>query len=102
MPAPTDDLESCLNALIKGAVDRSVAEKVSEEALRYYDAFLPEIFADSAIKDSVAKTAEKLRQSHYPVIVCGTSIVKKTTPDLAADSGLLLHAAKARAGDSSI
>ena len=98
LPVAPDDLESCLNTLIKGAVDRSVAEKVSQEALRYYDATSPEILADSTIKDCVAKTAQKLRQSLYPVIVCGTSIVEKTTPDLAADIGLLLHAAKARAG----
>ena len=71
---------------------------MSQEALRYYDAASPEILADSTIKDCVAKTAQKLRQSRYPVIVCGTSIVRETTPDLAADSGLLLHAAKARAG----
>ncbi len=98
LPVAPDDLESCLNALIKGAVDRSVAEKMSQEALRYYDAASPEILADSTIKDCVAKTAQKLRQSRYPVIVCGTSIVRETTPDLAADSGLLLYAAKARAG----
>jgi NADH-quinone oxidoreductase subunit G len=98
LPVAPDDLESCLQALIKEAVDRSVAEKMSQEMLRYFDAVSPEILADSTIKDCVAKTAQRLRQSRYPVIVCGTSIVRETTPDLAADCGLLLSAAKARAG----
>ena len=38
LPVAPDDLEPCLNALVKGAVDRSAAEKMGKEALRFYDA----------------------------------------------------------------
>jgi NADH-quinone oxidoreductase subunit G len=97
LPVAPDDLEPCLTALIKGAVDRSAAEKMGEEALRFYDT-APAEYPDAAIKNRMVKITKKLRQSRYPVIICGTSIVRETTPDVAADSALLLRAAKGRAG----
>jgi NADH-quinone oxidoreductase subunit G len=97
LPVAPDDLEPCLTALIKGAVDRSAAEKMGEEALRFYDT-VPAEYPDAAIKNRMAKITQKLGQSRYPVIVCGTTIVRETTPDAAADSALLLRAARGRAG----
>ena len=92
-----DDIELCMNSLIKGTVDRSAAEKLGEEALRFYDA-VPAEYPEAAIKNRMANVTQKLRQSSYPVIVCGTAIVRETTPDVAADSSLLLSAAKDRTG----
>jgi NADH-quinone oxidoreductase subunit G len=40
----------------------------------------------------------KLLKSRRPVIVCGTDVVRETTPGLAADLGLLLRAEKERVG----
>ena len=97
LPVAPDDLELCLSALIKGAVDRSAAEKMGEEALRFYEA-VPAEYPDAALKDRMAKITQKLRQSRYPVIACGSGVVRETTPDVAADNFLLLHAAKDRAG----
>ena len=98
LPVAPDHLESCLSGLIKGAVDRSAAENIGREALRFYDEIPPDQLPESTLKDRMVKIAEKLRQSRYPVIVCGTAIVPETTPDRAADHALLLHAAKDRAG----
>jgi len=53
---------------------------------------------DGLSKDRLAALGQKLRQSKNPVIVCGTEIVSETTPGLAADNAMLLHAAKNRAG----
>jgi len=97
LPVAPEGLEPCLNALIKGAVDRSAAEKMGEEALRFYDAIPPE-YPEAILKNRMAKITQKLRQSRYPVIVCGTNLVRETTPDVAADNSLLLRAAKDRAG----
>jgi len=97
LPVALDDLELCLTALIKGAVDRSVAEKIGEEALRFYDA-APAEYPDAAIRNRMTKLIQKLRQSRYPVIICGTSIVRETTPDVTADSAWILHTARGRAG----
>jgi NADH-quinone oxidoreductase subunit G len=97
LPVAPDDLEPCLTALIKGAVDRSAAERMGEEALRFYDA-APAEYPDATIKNRMNNITQKLRQSRYPVIICGTSIVRETTPDVAADSALLLRAGKGRSG----
>ncbi len=97
LPVAPDDLEPCLTLLMKGAVDRSAAEKMGEEALRFYDTARAE-YPDAAIRNRMAKVTQKLRQSSYPVIVCGTAIVRETTPDVAADSSLLFRTAKDRGG----
>jgi NADH-quinone oxidoreductase subunit G len=78
-------------------VDRSAAEKMGEEALRFFDT-VPAEYPDAAIKNRLAKITPKLKQSSYPVVVCGTAIVRETTPDVAADSSFLLRAARDRAG----
>ncbi len=93
-----DDLEPCLATLVKGTVNRPAAEKLGKEALQFYDALPSEYPHDPTLKDRMATATEKLRQSRYPVIVCGTAIVSESTPDMVADSTLLLHAAKERAG----
>lgn len=92
-----DDLESSLTALIRGAVERSAAEKIGEEAVQFYEAAAAE-YPDAPLKDRIAKIEQNLKHSRYPVIICGTTVVRETTPALAADSALLLHAAKDRAG----
>jgi NADH-quinone oxidoreductase subunit G len=97
LPVAPDDLEPCLTALTKGAMDRFTAEKMGQEALRFYDS-VPAEYPDAAIKDRMAKITQKLKQSRYPIIVCGTAVVRETTPEVAADISLLLRAAKDRAG----
>ncbi len=97
-PVIPENLAPCLNVLIKTAVDRAVAEPLGEAALGFYDGLPTEPSFDESFKGRLAALGEKLRQSKYPVIVCGTEIVPGTTPGLAADNALLLHAAKNRAG----
>lgn len=97
-PVNPKDIDLCLNVLIKEAVDRSVAETLGKAALDFFDAVLTEQPFDGSPKDRLTALGQKLRQSKNPVIVCGTEIVSETTPGLAADHALLLHAAKGRAG----
>jgi NADH-quinone oxidoreductase subunit G len=98
-PVTPEEIDPCLNGLIKEAVDRSVAETLGEAAVNFYDHAAPtEQPFDGLFKDQLAALGQKLRQSKNPVIVCGTEIVPETTPRLAADNALLLHAAKNRAG----
>jgi NADH-quinone oxidoreductase subunit G len=96
LPVAPRALGSCMSGLVSGAIDRSLAEKASPEAFRFYEA--AQAVGDSTLRERVASLASHLRQSRFPVIVCGTTIVRETTPDLAADNGLLLRAAKERAG----
>jgi NADH-quinone oxidoreductase subunit G len=93
-----DGIDSCLNVLIKEAVDRSIAETLGEAALHFYDRVPMEQPFDGMARDRLTALGQKLRQSKNPVIVCGTEIVSESTPGLAADNALLLQAAKNRAG----
>ncbi len=92
-----DGLELSLSTLIKRAVDRSAAEKMGKEALRFFDA-IPVEHPDAVLRDRISKIGQKLKQSSNPVIVCGTAIVRETTPDAAADNAFLLRASKDRVG----
>ena len=98
LPVSPDQLESYLSALIKGAVDRTAAEKIGKEALRFYDEIPSDYLPEPALRDRMVNITEKLKQSRHPVIICGTAIVPETTPDRVADHALLLHAAKGQAG----
>ncbi|HSB07316.1 MAG TPA: NADH-quinone oxidoreductase subunit NuoG [Thermodesulfobacteriota bacterium] len=98
LPVPPDHLEACLSGLIKGAVDRTAAEKIGKRAVQFYDEIPSDWLPEPTLKDRMVKITEQLRQSRYPVIVCGTAIVSETTPDQVADHALLLHSAKDRGG----
>ena len=93
-----DELDLCLSVILKKAVNPSTAEKTGTEALRFYEA-LPDTYTpDPLINNRLMEIAQGLKQSHRPVIVCGTDIVRPTTPTLAADLVLLLQAQEQQAG----
>ena len=92
------EIDLCMNMLIIGAVDRTAAENLGPEALRYYEAIPKESPFDPLIKDRLTGLAEKLQRSQRPIIVCGTDIVEETTPDAAANNALLLKTTKEKAG----
>jgi NADH-quinone oxidoreductase subunit G len=98
LPVTPADLDLFLNVLVKGTVDRSVAEKMGGDTLRFYDSVPKEYASDRSLSNRVAAMTEKLKQSRCPVIICGTTIVEETTPSVAADNALLLLSAKGRAG----
>ncbi len=97
LPVAPEGLDLCLSTLVKKAMDRSAVEKMGKEALRFFDTIAAE-HPDAALRDPMSKIEQKLRQSSYPVIVCGTAIVRESTPDVAADNALLLRASKDRTG----
>ena len=98
LTVPPPEIDLCMNMLIKGAVDRTAAENLGPEALRYYEAIPKESPFDPLIKDRLTGLAEKLQRSQRPVIICGTDIVEETTPDAAANNALFLKATKEKAG----
>ena len=98
VPVAPGDIDFYLSTVVKKAVGRSAAETLGEETLRFYDALPAEYPFDSPFKERLAGIEQKLRESHRPVLVCGTDVVRETTPALAADHALLLKAAKGWAG----
>ena len=98
IPVAPGDIDLYLSTVVKKAVGRKAAEAMGAEALGFYDALPAEYPFDSPLKERLAGIEQKLRESHRPVLVCGTDVVRETTPALAADHALLLKAAKGWAG----
>ena len=98
LPAALDDLNHYAAALIKTAVGRDAVAKLGQNATEFYDAIAGVAGDSHALKDQIARLGEKLRSSQRPLIVCGTEIVRESTPQLAADLALFLKAAKGEAG----
>jgi NADH-quinone oxidoreductase subunit G len=98
LPIAPDNLNLCVGALVKKSVPRSVAEGMGSAALSFYDALPEEYSLTSPIQERFTATVKGLRNSQHPIIVCGTDIVRETTPDLAADSALFLRGCEKRSG----
>jgi NADH-quinone oxidoreductase subunit G len=98
LPVPPGDMDLYLSMVVKKAVGRKAAEALGGEALSFFDALPPEYPFDDPLKERLAGVEQKLRESRRPVIVCGTNIVRETTPALTADHALFLRMAKQWAG----
>ncbi len=91
-------LEAALAALVKGAISAEPAAGLSPAARVFFDA-LPEGYdGEPASSDQLRKWAAALQKSRKPVVVCGTDIVRETTPSIAADAALLLKEVGKAAG----
>jgi NADH-quinone oxidoreductase subunit G len=98
LPVRLDEINLYFGALIKAAVDHEVIAEAGETAAEFYqEAPTLEIVPD-LLQEKAFALAQELRASRRVVIVCGTQIVRETTPDLAADHAQLLRAAKKQAG----
>ncbi|MFA5109941.1 MAG: NADH-quinone oxidoreductase subunit NuoG, partial [Desulfobaccales bacterium] len=92
LAVPPGHLEAALGALIKGAISAQVAG-LSPAARAFFDA-LPESYPpEPAPAAQLREWAAVLGRSRKPVLVCGTDIVRETTPSFAADAALLLQQA---------
>jgi NADH-quinone oxidoreductase subunit G len=98
LPLSPSEIDLGISLIVKRAISRSAAESLGLDALRFYDSLPSEFPFDTLINDRIAKLSSGLEQSRHPVVVCGTDIVCRTTPDIAADNALLLRATKEKAG----
>ena len=98
LPLSPGDLNQGLGALVRGALAGRNLTNLTPKT-RQFAATLPEKpDLEPAIRDRLAALRQKLGQSKRPVIVCGTDIVKESTPALAADLALLLRELDINAG----
>ncbi len=98
LAVPPGQLDTALGALVKGALSPEAAAGLIDPARGFYDALPGRYPGDPAVAERLAVLAEALGKSKKPVVVCGTDIVRETTPALAADLALLLKAAGKEAG----
>jgi len=98
LPVSLDEINLYLSALVKGAVDPELIATAGRDAAEFYQgAPTLEIVAGS-LQEKVSAFTQELRVSQRVVVVCGTQIVRETTPALAADHAKLLGAAKKQGG----
>jgi NADH-quinone oxidoreductase subunit G len=99
LPAPPGGIDLCLNLLSKTALSRQASQgQLPAAASQFYDHLTCEYLDDPVLQDRLVVLGRELQDCRNPVIVCGTDIVRETTPALAADHALLLKAAKGQAG----
>jgi NADH-quinone oxidoreductase subunit G len=98
LPAKLDEVNGCLGALIKTAIDPAVLKEQEAFGRKFYADLPPIEQLKPSQQEKVSFLAEKLRTSQRPIIVCATETVRQQTPALAADAALLLQAAGKQAG----
>jgi NADH-quinone oxidoreductase subunit G len=91
-------LNAAFGALVKGALSADQVGGLPEPARKFYDALPGQYSGAPEVAEHLPPLAEALQKSKNPVVVCGTDIVRETTPSLAADLALLLQAAGSKAG----
>jgi NADH-quinone oxidoreductase subunit G len=90
LPVAPGDLDVCLGMLIKNAFSRKAVEGLGSAALKHYDA-LPETSADRGMPlDRLKDLGRRLKECRRPVFICGSDIVRESTPELVADHALLV------------
>jgi NADH-quinone oxidoreductase subunit G len=99
LPLPPGEINRGLRILIKGALSAAAAQGLlAPVAAHFYDSLTCVYDQDPLLQDRLVALGRALQLSQRPVIVCGTDIVRASTPDLAADFVRLLQTAGARAG----
>jgi NADH-quinone oxidoreductase subunit G len=96
LPIPPGQLDAALGALVKGALSAEQAAGLPEPARKFFDDLPGRYPGDPAAR--LTALAEALQKTRKPVVVCGTDIVRETTPSVAADLTLLLKSAAKEAG----
>lgn len=99
LPVPPGEINRGLRILLKGALSAAAAQGLlGAAAAHFYDSLRCVYDRDPLLQDRLMALGQALHQSQRPVIVCGTDIVRASTPDLAADFAHLLQTAGAQAG----
>jgi NADH-quinone oxidoreductase subunit G len=88
----------CFSLLVKAAVDLRAATDLEQSAIKFCKVIPAPETVSPLLQDQVFKVAQELKESKRPIIVCGTDIVRQSTPGLAADHTLLLQATNKQAG----
>jgi NADH-quinone oxidoreductase subunit G len=98
LPVTIDEMDRCLNAIMKASMPGIMLESLSPEAQDFYRDVVERDAWLTPLQEQVTTLGQKLRGSHRPVIICGTDLVDQTTPALAGNHALFLWGAKKKAG----
>ena len=98
LPAAPGQIEARLATLVGLALDRETIKKLDGSYLAFVDALSMHSPSDPEMTEQMAMLAGKLKESRQPLIICGTGVVRETTPDFAADLAVLLQSVLGECG----
>ena len=93
LPADLDTIDAGLGAMISAVFDDAAVDKLDGPAREFCASLATAEQAFAAQQAKIDPLAETLKTSRRPIIVCGTEIVRRPSPVLAADYAALLQAA---------
>ncbi|MHC1726318.1 MAG: molybdopterin-dependent oxidoreductase [Syntrophobacteraceae bacterium] len=96
IPAAPDDLERFLGIIVRNSIEND-PNQFGQNVERFCRS-LPEKCEDQALQERIDSFSAGLRACRRPVIICGTGIVRESTPAFAADCALLLRHENKEAG----
>ncbi len=95
--AAPDQIEPLLGMLIRNSIPEKDSNKLQQKAKKFWQD-LPAKLETRGLQGRIKSLSDQLKVSKKPVIVCGTGIVRASTPDFAADCALLLGQTKRECG----
>jgi NADH-quinone oxidoreductase subunit G len=98
LPVSPDAMGLWLKSLLKNMVGSDISEASGPKARKNLDGIVPEDLTTLWNPDQMAAVEKDLGQSLRPMIVCGTEIVPKIVPGLAADCARHLRSMKKASG----
>jgi NADH-quinone oxidoreductase subunit G len=98
LPIAPRNLNAALGALVKNTLTADQLIGLPEPAKTFCDSLPGQYPGDPGLVEQFQALGEALQKRQNPVVVCGTDIVRETTPSLAADVALVLQAAGKPAG----
>ena len=98
LPVAPDAMGLWLTFLLKNMVESDTSEALGHKARKNLNGTVPEDLTPLWNPDQMEAVEKDLGQSLRPMIVCGTEIVPKTVPGLAADCARHLRSMKKASG----
>lgn len=91
LPIAPAELEQAAGSLVRRAIMEEEFKDFGSEVRQFLDALQAQYTFKTELAEQLADFSVRLAACNKPVIVCGTGIVRETTPDFAADLAVLMR-----------
>ena len=98
LPLGPGNLDAALGVVAAAALQDKNLEGFDPEARQFLQSLPQDYGLDRQIGERLTAIGQKLGAARRPVIICGTDVVRESTPALAADLARLLREAGLKAG----
>lgn len=98
LPTHPGQIEERLATLVDLALDQENRTRLGDAFAEFLAALPPRTPLEPEPAEKLATAAACLKTSRKPVLICGTDLVRESTPDFVADLALLLRASQGACG----